>query len=74
MQTVSAQPKIQSFVHGLMMPIPGMKSLEKQILLEMGEASGKSSTGWFALGHMVVAYPVIIVVGFLFSKLVEMLL
>ncbi|SHO46976.1 hypothetical protein [Desulfopila aestuarii] len=71
MLSVNAQLKIQSFAHGLMMPVPGMKALEKQIRLELGETSGRSAACCFAIGHMVIAYPVIVSVGVLFYKLME---
>jgi hypothetical protein len=71
MHTASTQLKIQSFIHGLLMPVPGMKTLEKQIELDLAKGSEKSTIFCFALGHMAVAYPVIIGAGYLFYSLVE---
>jgi len=71
MHTKNVQPKVQSFIHGFMMPFPSMNSLEKQVEIELEETSGKANICCFAIGHMIIAYPVIIAVGFLFYKLIE---
>lgn len=61
MKTTTRDPRLQSFLNGIVMPIPGGRSLERQIELEYSAAMDDSLTRLFALGHMLAAMPLITV-------------
>ena len=62
MQT-NRRPRFLSFLLGAIMPIPGTRALTRQIVLENGEEGRARLTGYFAFGHLLVSYGLILAAG-----------
>jgi hypothetical protein len=63
METRSTRPVIHSLINGILLPLPGRNSIRRQIQLEMENIASPRLTGFFAIGHMMIAYPVIVSLG-----------
>jgi hypothetical protein len=52
-----SSPKLLSFVNGALMPLSGLKSMEKQIEIETSPTRKNGCTHCFALGHLSSVFP-----------------
>lgn len=60
---IKRRPRILSFLLGVIMPIPGTRALARQVVLENGDCGGVGLTGYFALGHLLVSYGLVLAAG-----------
>jgi hypothetical protein len=57
MREKKTSPKLLSFINGALMPLLGLKCLEKQIKIEVSPNRKDGCTGCFALGHLLSVFP-----------------
>lgn len=56
--------RLQSFCNGLLTPVIGVKGIDRQIELDLEQPSENSNLFYFALGHAMTVYPLIVGTGF----------
>ena len=63
MPTTPATPtRLKSFYNGLVMPVPGLKSIDDQIQAKARANGQPDNLGFFALGHMSTSYPLVVAI------------